>query len=84
MPSVDSILFFDGKVVLVESSAVVAIAERMPGVWSLVRFGKVLPQTWRDGLYRFIARNRYRWFGRSSACRLPSAHEAGRFHIDAP
>ncbi|RME58755.1 thiol-disulfide oxidoreductase DCC, partial [Candidatus Parcubacteria bacterium] len=33
----------------------------------------------RDGVYFWVARQRYRWFGRRETCRLPSAEERERF-----
>jgi predicted DCC family thiol-disulfide oxidoreductase YuxK len=41
--------------------------------------GRVLPATWRHGLYRAIARRRIRWFGRVDRCELPDAGAAARF-----
>ncbi|MEM9911629.1 MAG: DCC1-like thiol-disulfide oxidoreductase family protein [Pseudomonadota bacterium] len=31
----------------------------------------ILPTSWRDALYRMVARNRYRWFGRADLCAMP-------------
>jgi len=33
----------------------------------------------RDGLYRLVARNRYRWFGQHTQCPLPSPEDSERF-----
>jgi len=41
--------------------------------------GYVLPPFLRDVLYRFIARRRYRWFGKSEACYLPTPELKKRF-----
>jgi predicted DCC family thiol-disulfide oxidoreductase YuxK len=38
-----------------------------------------IPSFVRNPVYRFIARNRYRWFGRRDTCRLPSPEERQRF-----
>ena len=45
----------------------------------MVGVGGLLPRTWRDALYRFIARNRYRWFGRQESCMLPTPELRARF-----
>ena len=37
----------------------------------------------RDGVYSFIARNRYRWFGRKDTCRIATPAEKARF-LSAP
>jgi predicted DCC family thiol-disulfide oxidoreductase YuxK len=39
--------------------------------WRLSLAARIVPQSWRDSLYRLLARNRYRWFGRRSTCYLP-------------
>ncbi|MFP5284488.1 MAG: thiol-disulfide oxidoreductase DCC, partial [Thermoanaerobaculia bacterium] len=39
----------------------------------------VIPRPLRDALYRWIARNRYRWFGRTETCWLPTPELQSRF-----
>jgi len=39
----------------------------------------VVPKTVRDGLYREVARNRYRWFGRRDRCWIPGPEVQSRF-----
>lgn len=36
--------------------------------WPLLRVALIVPRPVRDGVYRWVARNRYRWFGRSQTC----------------
>ena len=50
-----------------------------PGWRLLAGLLGALPQRPRDALYRLIARNRYRWFGRHKQCLLPSAELRERF-----
>jgi predicted DCC family thiol-disulfide oxidoreductase YuxK len=40
---------------------------------------RLVPRMMRDPAYRWLARNRYRWFGRSDACWLPAPEHAARF-----
>ena len=47
--------------------------------WSIVKLSRVLPARWRDALYEIVARNRFRWFGRSDACMMPEPRFADRF-----
>jgi predicted DCC family thiol-disulfide oxidoreductase YuxK len=49
------------------------------GAWRLAALLGLLPRVVRDPLYRAIARNRYRWFGRHDACMLPDPAHADRF-----
>ena len=47
--------------------------------WSLLYAFIIVPRPLRDRVYRFIARNRYRWFGRRERCMLPTPEIAARF-----
>jgi predicted DCC family thiol-disulfide oxidoreductase YuxK len=40
---------------------------------------RILPRGLRDWLYRLVARNRYRWFGKSDTCMLPTPELRARF-----
>ena len=62
----------DGRV-LDRSDAVIAILDALGGPWRILAVaGRWVPRSLRDGLYRFIAARRYRWFGKGDACALPS------------
>jgi len=61
------------------SDAALRICGRLGGAWALLRVLVLVPRPLRDALYRFVARNRYRWFGRRDTCRLPAAEERARF-----
>ena len=63
---------------LTESAAVLAIAQGLGGPWRAAALARLLPARARDGFYRFVARNRFRWFGRRETCWLPSPAEADR------
>ena len=47
--------------------------------WSALGIFKIVPRFLADPIYRFIARNRYRWFGKRETCRLPTSDERARF-----
>ena len=77
--ALDSVLLLSGGQLYSHSSAVLRIARGLGGVWALAGVGGLLPRTWRDALYRFVARNRYRWFGRQESCMLPTPELWARF-----
>jgi predicted DCC family thiol-disulfide oxidoreductase YuxK len=56
-----------------ESDGSIHITAALGEPWCLVRAARVIPKPWRDSLYRMLARNRYRWFGRRSSCYVPGA-----------
>jgi predicted DCC family thiol-disulfide oxidoreductase YuxK len=75
----DSVLLLSSGRLLSHSAAVLGIAQGLGGVWALAGVGRLLPRAWRDALYRFVARNRYRWFGRQESCMLPTPALKTRF-----
>ncbi len=62
------------------SSAPLEIA-RLVGGWlgALAFFGRLVPRAIRDRAYDFVAKRRFRWFGRLETCRIPSAQTRTRF-----
>ena len=75
----DTIIVIDGGRGLVRSDAVLAIIARLPFPWALLSVGRWVPRPIRDALYRWVARNRHRWFGRRSTCLLPGPEIRDRF-----
>ena len=75
----DSIIVLAGSRALERSDAALAIAARLPLPWPLLRVFRVIPRTIRDWLYRLVARNRYRWFGKADACMVPTPELRARF-----
>lgn len=74
-----------GSIVLLEdgqhfthSTAALRIARRLRGVWPLYAF-ILMPKPLRDLMYTWVATNRYRWFGKADACRLPTPELKRRF-----
>lgn len=63
----------------VRSGAALLLARRLPWPWPLLAVFLACPRPLRDALYGFIARNRYRWFGRRESCMLPTPETADRF-----
>jgi predicted DCC family thiol-disulfide oxidoreductase YuxK len=66
--------------VLSRSNAVLFVARQIGGLWRVAAtsFG-ILPQSLRDAVYEFVARNRYRWFGRYESCLLPDPTQSQKF-----
>ncbi len=75
----ESFVFYENDRVYRRSRAVLEIVRRMRRAWPLLYFFIVIPGFLRDPIYNFIARNRYKWFGRQDACRMPTPELASRF-----
>lgn len=68
----DSIIVVDGDKMLRDSHAVLAIYAGLGWPWKALALFRLVPRFIRDPLYLFVARNRYRIFGRRESCWLPS------------
>lgn len=75
----DSILLFEEGRRYDRSTAALRIARRLDGAWPLLYAFIVIPRPLRDAVYAWIARHRYRWFGRLETCPLPDPGLADRF-----
>ena len=75
----DSIILIRGEKVFYKSRAALEITKNLKGLWPLLYVFIILPTFIRDPIYDFIARNRYRWFGKKETCRLPTPEERARF-----
>lgn len=72
------ILWEEGKVSY-RSTAVLRIAKKLSGLWPLLYVFILVPPFIRDGVYNFIAKNRYRWWGKTDTCMVPSKEWVKRF-----
>ncbi len=74
----NTILLVDGEWVLRDSDAVLAIYARCGWPWRALSVLRLVPRTMRDPVYRLVARNRYRLFGRLESCWMPSPADRAR------
>lgn len=59
--------------------AFAAAMRALPGLWWLLGLCRFLPGFVKDPMYHLVARNRYRFFGRTAACMIPSPDLRARF-----
>ena len=79
----DSVVFVEDGRASVKSIAVLRMLRHLPWPWSWLVVGWAVPRPVRDRLYDFVARHRYRWFGRRETCMLPTPEMRSRF-LDEP
>ncbi|GAA4417694.1 thiol-disulfide oxidoreductase DCC family protein [Nibrella viscosa] len=72
LAATDSIVLLSGEQVWVKSDAVLQIAGQLSIPWRWLAVFRILPRFLRDAAYDWVARNRYRLFGRTDTCRLPA------------
>ena len=78
--SIDSIILIDpGTAYYIKSTAALEISKALTGIVSWLQVFLFLPEGFRDSIYDFIARNRYRWFGKNETCALPTQEEQSLF-----
>ena len=75
----DTVVLVDGDRIFLRSDAPLEVARRLGGGWALLYIFKVLPRPLRNAVYDWVARHRYRWFGREESCMLPRLEWKGRF-----
>lgn len=79
LPAPDTFMLVRGDRIYMKSRAGLEVVKRLRGAWPLLYAFIVVPSPLRDKVYDYIARNRYRWFGRSDHCMLPSPENKDRF-----
>lgn len=73
-----SILYWRAGELLFRSDAILFALSDLGGLWKLLLVFRIIPRPVRDFSYNFVARNRFRFFGRRSSCRMPEPHEKNR------
>lgn len=76
---VDSIVFVREDKCYTKSTAALKIAKELKSPLKLMYVFIIVPKPLRDLVYDFIARNRYKWFGRKEVCHIPSKEDRQRF-----
>lgn len=74
-----TVLLVDGPRVYDRSTAALRIVRGLRGGWPMLAALLAVPRALRDPVYGWLARRRYRWFGRTETCRLPSPEIRDRF-----
>ena len=76
----DTMVFVEDGILYERSTAALRVARHFGRPWNwIARILLLLPVLLRDGVYNWIARNRYAWFGREESCRIPTPDLKARF-----
>ena len=77
---IDSIvLYIPGEDYFIKSEAALKIANEFYGLWKLIQVFRIFPVFFNDFFYDFIARNRFRWFGKKEECMIPTKKLNSKF-----
>jgi predicted DCC family thiol-disulfide oxidoreductase YuxK len=78
-PETWSMLYEDEAGLHDRSTAALRIVNRLGWPYMIAALGLLVPRPVRDAVYRVVARNRYRWFGKRDTCRIPTPEERSVF-----
>lgn len=76
---VETIILIQNNQWYSQSDAALGIARKLSGGWPLLYAFKIVPRFIRDGVYDWISRNRYKFFGKTESCMIPSPAWKNRF-----
>jgi predicted DCC family thiol-disulfide oxidoreductase YuxK len=78
--NIDSIILYEpGKAYYYKSSAAIEIAKDLGGVFTFGTVFRIIPTTIRNILYDYIAKNRYKWYGKQESCMIPTPELKAKF-----
>ena len=73
------ILYIPGKAYFVKADAAFNIAKELGGLISLTSIFSVLPKFLKNFGYDFVAKNRYKWYGKKDSCMMPTPELKSKF-----
>jgi predicted DCC family thiol-disulfide oxidoreductase YuxK len=68
---INSFLLIEGQKIYTRSTAALRVFRQLGGLWSLLYVFIIVPPFIRDVIYNWVARNRYKWYGKRDACMIP-------------
>jgi predicted DCC family thiol-disulfide oxidoreductase YuxK len=74
-----SFVFIDKGKAYDRSTAALKVCRYLSGLWPLCYAFIIIPLFIRNGIYNWIARNRYKWFGVREQCMIPTPEVKARF-----
>lgn len=75
----NSFVLIEDGLVYTQSTAALKLCKYLTGLWPLLYGFIIVPPFIRNGLYKWIAKNRYKWFGKKEQCLVPTADLKNRF-----
>lgn len=76
---ITTMVLIEGDKYYTHSTAALRNALHMGRLWTLLYVFIIVPRPIRDVVYAWIAKNRYRWFGKSESCMIPTPELKARF-----
>jgi predicted DCC family thiol-disulfide oxidoreductase YuxK len=79
IPASESVVLIENGKYYFHSSAALRISSHLNGWWKLILVFYIFPKFIRDAAYNFVARNRYKWFGKGETCAVPGEKVRHKF-----
>src|SRR3989344_7583649 len=76
---IGSVVFISGEKAYVKSTAALFLVKRLKGLYPLLFGFIIVPPFIRNAVYDWVARNRYKWFGKKDSCMIPTPEIRARF-----
>ncbi|MGO4903896.1 thiol-disulfide oxidoreductase DCC family protein [Flavobacterium sp. W20_MBD1_R3] len=73
------ILYRPGFAYYYKSEAALEIAKILGGIFYFASLFSILPTAFNNFIYDYIAKNRYKWFGKKENCMIPSKEQQAKF-----
>ncbi len=74
-----SFIFIEEGKSYTQSTAALKVCRYLTGLWPLLYSFIIIPHFIRDGIYKWIAKNRYKWFGQKNECMIPTPELLAKF-----
>ncbi|MFN6077479.1 MAG: thiol-disulfide oxidoreductase DCC family protein [Fluviicola sp.] len=74
-----SLVYVENGKIYTKSSGALRITKQLKGLWPMMICFLIIPKFIRDGVYTYVAKNRYKWYGKKTSCWLPTPELKKRF-----
>ena len=75
----DSFVLIDNGKIYTKSTAGGRVYGKLPWMWKWTQIFWIVPKFVRNAVYDYVARNRYKWFGKKDQCMIPTPDVRSRF-----
>ena len=75
----DSIILIENGKAYVKSTAALRVAKKLSGGWPLLYAFIIIPAFIRNWVYDYVAKNRYKWYGKKDSCMIPTPELKAKF-----
>lgn len=76
---IDSIILIENGKAFTKSAAALRVAKGLSGGWPVLYGFIIIPKWIRNAVYDYIAKNRYKWYGKKDSCMIPTPDLKNKF-----